>query len=214
MNYAQSMVPGMPAPGDPSGQSVSALNSRTKPLPNTVAAESKYYYLTVPNSSMHRPDGMRIAFVHGIHETNLESTQKYLDGEIAFGNLYLRPATAEEIREYNMTINPRGTIRQELQQEVEASTREKLTAEIMEMLRQKGVDVSHISESELVSTPQAPAPTTNDERKLQESDAANKLLASLSGGTRSGSGTLLQSSITGSDKLAGNAAGSSSSSEL
>ena len=200
------MVPGMPPPGSSTASMVQPIMSLAKPLPNLRAATTKYYTLTVPNSSMHRTDGMRLAFVNKVHETDIQASQDYLDGELLAGHPYLRVSTEEEVAAHKMSINPRAAIREELQRETEIATRQKLTEEIMETLRRKGIEV--------------PVETV-DELKLQGTDSTNRLLDSIAKGIPSGTGTLvpsspivddfsMQRSIVGSDKSAGNMAGSSS----
>lgn len=86
----------------------------TKPFPVVKAQAVKYYYSTIPTASLHREDGKRLGFVHGILETELAYDQRYLDGEIADGNQYIRLATDEEVRSHKFRINPKEVMKQEV----------------------------------------------------------------------------------------------------
>jgi hypothetical protein len=112
---------------------VSPIQAITKPQP-TVFVPPKCYICTVANASLHRYDGTRIGFRFGFLETNVEATQQYLDTEIAAGNTYLRHAIPSEITEAKMRLDPVGTIREKVKDEIEAELRVKLEAEIREKL--------------------------------------------------------------------------------
>lgn len=206
MSASNMLFPGQTHPGDPTGLSVPAIEAKTAPMPTTRSSETAYYYCPVPNTSMFRPDGMRLVFIQGVHATDLVSTQKYLNDEIAEAHPYLSVATEEQVQRYKMHVNPRGTIEEELRPKLEIELRAKLEAQIREEMMQKGV-----------------APLSSEEKLggVDSSVAAAK--------TRSGTGMVsspqplpafasppspsasFQASAVGSDKLAGAAAGSASS---
>lgn len=113
------------------GQLVAKLQA---PFPVVHTATTKYYYNTVPNVSMHRADGQRIAFIFGIFKTNLKHDIEYLDAEIEAAHPNLRYATPQEIDAYKMRVDPRGTIKEQLlsDPEVMSSLEDKIRAEMEE----------------------------------------------------------------------------------
>lgn len=115
-------------------QRVPAPASITKPMPATKAAEIKYYVCHVPAASMHREDGKKIAFVHGICAADILYDQIYMDKEIEAGSTYIRVATPAEIEAYKMRMDPHGAMKAkvtaELSGEIEARLRAEITAEI------------------------------------------------------------------------------------
>jgi hypothetical protein len=92
----------------------------------------------VPAASLHRPDGKKLPFVAGFLTTELLEDQQYLDHEIYSENPYLRPATDEEVHHAKMRLDPRGTIRQEVEGELrlqlEREFQEKLEAELAKLV--------------------------------------------------------------------------------
>lgn len=181
---------GLPPPGDPSGSTVQPLAALTRPEPAVEAPTMKSYHHSAKFTSMHTKSGHRIIFSHGYFETKLAPVQKYLDEEIAEGNTYLRAATVEEVEAHGMRVNPRATIKEQVRGEIEAELRAKLETEILAKLRGQA--------------------TLSDDMKVAGTDSATSMLEALSKGIKSGTGTLLQSSITGSDKVSGMAADSAS----
>lgn len=113
---------------------VPPLTVMTPPSPIAYAAESKYYICSIPNASFHRFDGTRVGFRFGFLETNLIPTIEYLEGEIINGNTYLRRANPDEIIQAKMRLDPVGTIREQVREEIEAELRVKLEAEIRQKL--------------------------------------------------------------------------------
>lgn len=194
--------PDFAAPGDSTGFSVAALPSMTSPLPIVKATEVLYYICTIPAASMHRTDGKRLAFRFGVYETGDLEDQKYLNNELSKNIPYLRMATAEEVREYKMRIDPRGTMRSEITEELEESMRERLEAQIIANLRTRGIDVDALALGGVDGN----------------TAALDRLAAGIKTGTatiitssgNAAASTLMQSSIVGTDKLAGNAADSAS----
>lgn len=202
--------PDLGLPGDMPGLKVEPLVAHTPVLPRVVVDVVKYYWCTMPSASMHRTDGKRIAFSSKMYETDDAEDQKYLDTEVSSKNTYLRYATTEEIQAYKMRVNPRGTLEAELTPQIEERVRNDLEREILDAMRSRGIQVP-------------------DNFKLSGVDKTTLKLEALAAGAKSGSGTIVatsedptitasalqtlkQSSIVGSDKLAGNAAGSSSAS--
>lgn len=99
----------------------------TQPMPATKhPAGFKHYHCSQSAGSFFRTDGKKIPFVGHICSTDLLYDIAYLDNEINAGNPYLRLANKDEVNAYNFKIDPRGTIRKE----VESETREKLEADI------------------------------------------------------------------------------------
>ena len=171
------------------------------PVAPIVHLEKKRAYIcTMPNASMHRPDGTRIGFIHGFHETDLKASIEYLDAEIAAGHEYVRFATDAEIEAAHMRLDPVGTMKDMLRPQIEQELRAKLEAEIR---------------AELGMPPETvPVKVDHDAQKLAGSDllanlrnrlSAEKVpgatLVPVSGGSKLGG-------IVGSDKIAGMAAGS------
>lgn len=112
---------------------VPPLNVITKPLGTTLLPTFKCYHCTVPNASTHRTDGKKLAFVHNFLRTNIAQDIAHLDHEIAEGNQYFREATEQEIEQYDMRTDPRGTIAKSVRAEIEPQLR----AEIEQELRAK-----------------------------------------------------------------------------
>lgn len=192
----QTSFEGLPPAGDLSGVTVQPLQGHTASLPVEIVKE-KFYFSSARNTSFYRTDGMRLVFTQGIFASCNLHDHKYLDGEIAYGNPYVRLATEEEIHAHKMRINPKGTMRAELTAELEADMRVKLEQEIFAKLRSQGI--------------------ITDETRLQGTDSNSSLLDKLSEGIKSGSGTLIpspsnnfQRSVVGSNSVSGVAAGSSS----
>lgn len=127
---------------DTSRPSVPALAAITPPLPSTQAQEARSYVCTIPNASMHRTDGKRLGFVFGFLTTQFAEDIKYLEAEIAAGNIYVRQATADEINNANMRLDPRGTMEKQVRAQLEPQLRAELEARIRaEMLTGSGVNL-------------------------------------------------------------------------
>lgn len=165
--------PGMGHPGDPIGSTLPALEAKTRPA-IVKLQPAKYYHCPVPAASMNADDGTRIIFVSGLYMTEVQHIQNYLDREIATNHPNLREATAEEVRAYNMRVNPRATIKAEVAPEIEQELREKLEKEIMEKLASQGIRV-------------------NDQFKIEGTSTQERRDAIFQGATESGTGMLLPS---------------------
>lgn len=150
----------------PPGQTntgVPALATITKPMP-TVTVEPSFYVCTVQSASLHRPDGKKIPFVHGVAKVEIEADKNYIEQEIANGNSFLRAASVDEINEYNMRIDPQGTIANNLRPALEANIRADLEAQIMEQLKAKGIDTTGITFD--TKAPEVEVPKKSDATKL------------------------------------------------
>lgn len=117
---------------DPNAPRVHAPAAITKPLPAVIVDETKYYFLQVLSANMHNVDGKLIPFVNRVHASKLKHDQEYLDKEIEYGNIFLSRATEEQIHQYKMTLDPRGTMRAQLMQEMlnDPSVKEELERKI------------------------------------------------------------------------------------
>lgn len=166
----------------------------------------KAYICSLPNASMHRPDGTRIGFRFGFMETDLKATQDYLDNEIIGGHEFLRYATPEEIETAHMRLDPMGTMKDKIKSEMEQELRAELEAKI-----RAEMGLANVEQVSMIDVTQP----NLDAAKLSGSDALSSLKARMGGTTQVTGATLLPVSgrlggIVGSDKLAGNAAGSAS----
>lgn len=182
------MNPDLLPPGvDPAvAARVQPLNTLTAPYPLHKVA-TKCYVTTVPAASMHRPDGKRLAFVHGFLSTDQKYDIDYLDSEIAQGNSYIREATTAEINAAKMKIDPVGTIRDQLRPQIEAELREEIEAKIRAEMAAAGKDVNVIISAAQKATPEQPTPNamtdaeklagTNIKARIAEVTAANTVSA-------------------------------------
>jgi hypothetical protein len=141
------------------------------PASPTIIVAKKYYICVVANASLHRKDGTRVGFTNGFLETEVEATQEYLDGEIIAGNPFVRLATQHEVQEARMKRDPRGTIREQVREELEAELRIKLEREIKEKL---GIPIDY-HDIPLGAVPEGTAnaaeTSVDDEQRVQGSDA-------------------------------------------
>lgn len=96
----------------------------------------QYYFNSIRNASMHRPDGKKLAFINCICATEFVYDIAYLEHEISSGHEYVRRATAEEIYNYKFMIDPRGTMAEEIKTKSEGALRDTLTSEILARLQQ------------------------------------------------------------------------------
>lgn len=129
------------------------VRAMTAPLPATKMSQTEHYVCSVLNHQMHRTDGKVIHFLGGHHATDEYHTARYLENEIAAGNGYIRKATADEVRNYNMRRDPTGTVAAELRPKLESEIRGQLEVELQMALAQKmdsmGVVMSPEQEEEL-----------------------------------------------------------------
>lgn len=107
--------------------------TKVKPYPPmgiTKLPEPVFFTCTMPNASIHRPDGKRLAFMNGVFKTDIAQDVMYLDSEIAEGHPYIQRANAVEVKAYEMKTDPRASIEKDLRPRIELEMREKLEAEI------------------------------------------------------------------------------------
>ncbi len=109
-----------------------ALPSLTPASPVVFQEEIKYYAIAERAASMHREDGTRLAFMFGVLATRVRADIDYLEREIYNGHALLSRATPEQIRNYKMSTDPRGTIAAEMRPQIEASVRAELEGKIRE----------------------------------------------------------------------------------
>lgn len=153
----------------------------TAPFPTIQVNDYKYYYNTLANTCMHRQDGSKIAFINHVCKTNLKYDIIFLEHEIEQGHPTLRVASEQEIYQYKMTMDPKGTIREEMKSDPE------LRAELEAQIR-----------AEILASMNG----SIDQAKVEGIDSP---LSKLKQGIRSGTGTLLtpQSSADIKDAAAG-----------
>lgn len=169
----------LPAGVDPAAAArVQPLNTLTAPYPLFKVAP-KCYVTTVPAASMHRPDGKRLAFVHGFLQTDQKYDIDYLDAEIAQGNSYIREATIAEITIAKMKIDPVGTIRDQLRPQIEAELRGEIEAQIRaEIAAAAAGDGTVTVNKSLPQTPEQPTPNAKtDMDKLAGTDIKARMAA-------------------------------------
>lgn len=155
--------------GIPEALRATAQAAITAPHPVVDTKITKYYYCTLPNTCMHREDGQKLAFVFNICKTSFKYDQEYLDKEIDKGHPHLRFASEEEIHTFNMRINPRETMKQELLSDP------KVRQELEDKIR-----------AEMAGIPTK----VTDEQRVQGTESS---LSKLRDGIKSGSGTILPS---------------------
>lgn len=206
---------------------VHPIETHTAPFPRQLQTETRYYFMTRKDHHMIRPDGKKLAFHFRVHATNDTISQiyatndiwdiRYLDQEVADGNPFLKEATEEQIDNYNMRIDPRGTIRRELQPQIEAET----TRELMARLQRAGVTLTPeqqkvFSGEEAVEQQMQTAEEQQRAEDAAKVSGADTALSRLRAGITSGTGTILtnlnqsdqnavtknfQSGVQGTDKL-------------
>lgn len=128
----------IPVGHGPQHQTVAPIQAITKPMPYVKVDNTKYYICTVPAGSFIRNDGKRIPFLFGVCETDNKYDIEHLETELSHGNIYLRRANEDEIREYKMRRDPRGTIEAEVidrvknDPSVRAELEDKIRKELLE----------------------------------------------------------------------------------
>lgn len=116
------------------GSMASPIAHITKPMANDLGDVMKFYYNSDRAASMYRQDGKKLAFVFNIHGTRCIQDIKYLDNEIADGHPNLREATVNEVDIYKMRVDPSGTLRSKIENEVSADVEAKVTARLIREL--------------------------------------------------------------------------------
>ncbi len=98
--------------------SVPALKARTAPLEQHVAPEPVWFKATIPNCSLHRPDGKRLPFMQGFLKATMQEDIDYLSNEIRTGNPYIALALLEEVAQAKAIEDPVGAMRDALRPEI------------------------------------------------------------------------------------------------
>jgi hypothetical protein len=153
----------IPAGQDPQVPMVPALTAMTAPLSNDKAEAVKYYVCSMPTASLHRPDGKKITFINGFFKAELLEDQKYLDrqietGAFAGGGVEVKHASQEQVDDWRMRTDPRGTIRSQVKQELKSdpALRAEIEAQIRaELAGQKepgSVEAANLDGAKLAST--------------------------------------------------------------
>lgn len=104
-----------------------------KPHPSmgtTMLDEAVHFVCSEVTAVMHRPDGKKLAFLFGHFATKIKQDVDYLMGELSEGHPFLALATPEQVRNYNMRTDPRGTLSKELRPQIEAELSASLEAKI------------------------------------------------------------------------------------
>lgn len=205
---------------NPTGQQPPPPNM-VQPLPLLFLDRAENYVCTLVNHHMHRADGKRLFFNNGHLETTDYHDVNYLNNEINTGNPFIRKATPLEVDAYHMTVDPRGTMLRQMTPDIEAKVRAELEVELRQeyekRLAEAGVILTDEQKEKFEATEAMEATNvevpfgTTDAQKLASADALARVRSRLSGGVASGSGTvypmgdvtsstLLQGSISGSDK--------------
>ena len=104
----------------------------TPEQPTVHIGQNYYYYCPTPAASMHREDGKRMSFLFNIFKTDIKADIQYMERQIESGSQYVRRAKPEEIRAFEMKMDPKGTMKREVIAEVEADVRARLEKQIRE----------------------------------------------------------------------------------
>lgn len=207
-------------PNNPNGLSVPGIERRTSAFPIRLQDTFEYFVCTMPNHHFVRTDGKRLAFVFGVLATKDVFDIQYLESEINAGNPFLREATSDETRNYNMRIDPQGTLAKEITPAIEANMKTRLEVELRQIMEAKmntlGVSLTQEQKDALFSympvAEQADLPMSNSS---QENIAGIDALARLQEAIKSGTGNVSLSQpptlqgIAGSDKTTTGIAGAS-----
>lgn len=113
---------------------VPPLTTLTKPYGTTKLDVGIYYYCTITNCSMHRPDGKKIPFVNSYFKALIQEDRDYLDREIENGNIYIRRANAEEQEQARMLEDPLGVIKDHMRADVRKEVTEGFSVDDLEAL--------------------------------------------------------------------------------
>ena len=123
------------------------------PIPTVLLDTFSYFYCDVPNASIHRPDGKRIAFLFGVCKTNNKGDIEFLTREINDLHPNITMASAAQVKDYEYRMDPRGTVRAEVTQELEQDLRTKILAELARDGKLiAGVDIGDIKKVDRAAT--------------------------------------------------------------
>lgn len=98
-----------------------------KPFPAEVAAVERTYRSAKVSCNMTRTDGKPIHFRNHYYTTKLLYDQQYLDNEIANGHAEISHATDDQAQQASMLIDPVGTIRKQIEDEIRAKVEAEYT---------------------------------------------------------------------------------------
>lgn len=116
-------------PGNTAG-TVAALPTLTPPGESTQGDIKIIFHSTIPSASVFRPDGKRLVFLAGYHETNIKEDIEFLDKEIAHRFGYITRANKAEMLTYRQLVNPREAIENEVRANLETTIRAELEDKI------------------------------------------------------------------------------------
>lgn len=133
------------------------------------ADEAAYFICSLKTAAMHRADGKKLAFIHGVLKTDIKEDIAYLREEVyKHKNPYIREATGSEIDLVEGVLNPRAAMRRsveaELREKIRAEEREKIVAE---MAAQAAVDSSNASAAVLAGVDKSAAPKPSEAAGVQ-----------------------------------------------
>lgn len=207
--------PNLLNPNASTTQQVPGLPGITKPFPVIDTGEPEYFVCTMLNHHMHRTDGKRLAFVFGVLKTSDHFDIEYMRNEIHTGNSFLRLATPQEINNYNMRMDPRGTMQKELTPAIEARVRTELEVELRQSMEERlsslGIVLSDEQKQKLHEAEETKNSAndlgtgagTSDESKLLGSDSLAALRNRLGAGVSTGTGTMFAGNTGGASILGG-----------
>jgi hypothetical protein len=154
------------------GDQQATLRGFTQPFKFRKADQPVFYRLALKDVCMHREDGKKISFIQNIFQAIDLNDIAYLNNQIDESHPHLRLATEEEIQQYKMLTDPRGTIEAEIRPQIEDEIRAKLEAEIraeMELKQPTGIEGENTTASSWGRT------GIRDEDKLAETTNDYKL---------------------------------------
>lgn len=119
---------------DPTHQ-VQPIKALTRPMTNTKLSVPVWFFCTIQNASMHRPDGKKLPFVQGFFKAIFEEDFHFLENEaVDPDNPFIRRATQAEQEQAKMLEDPLGTIKDHLRGEVRQEVADSLDIEELEKL--------------------------------------------------------------------------------
>lgn len=190
--------------------------------------EPFYYKNELLHHHMIRPDGKRLVFLFGIMATRDKYDIRYMEQELDAKTANISRASRDEINQYNMRIDPKGTMKRQLTPAIEAEVRANLETELRELMQKRAEEAGiQLSPEQLTilsggkEPPSEEASVTSSVTETEEDNSGANLagleaLARLRGmaSVKSGNDTVLMTGsvaplggIVGSDKIAGASAG-------
>jgi hypothetical protein len=152
-SYKMSNDPNLAAAGTGTEQRTMAVEPlpvlpTTPKIGNDKVNDYKVFKCSIDGASIHRPDGKRLAFVHGLHRTNIKQDIDFLEREIDGGNIYFERATSEDIARAEMFSDPLSLLRKQERIKIEAEVRAELETKIRAELMSAGAVVAARSAAE------------------------------------------------------------------